>query len=82
MNESIGILQGLLQGLLQGSHGNFYMDSREIQADSEGYLKDARGISIELILKITFIELMVCLDVISYVLDACSARAFSVLKFE
>ena len=69
--------------MLQGFHGNFYKDSIEIQRDFEGFLKDARAIAIELIFKITSIELMVCLDVISYVLDAsCSARAFSILKFE
>ena len=68
--------------MLQGFHGNFYKDSIEIKGDSEGFLKDAKGISIELILKLTSIKLMVCLDVIAYVLDACSARAFSMLKFE
>ena len=70
--DSTGFLQRILQGLLQEFHGKFYKDSIEIQGDSEGFLKDAIGISIELILKITYIGLMV--------LDACSARAFSILK--
>ena len=79
MNQSViqkdftGFLPRILQGLLQGFHGNFYKDSIEIQRYSKGFLKGAREISIELILKITSMKLMVCLVVISYVFDACSA---------